>query len=338
MLVVLTVATGTLALAQHQSWRQSQLDQASFAAGADVRVDLASPLDLGRAGTVAHARGVAGATPVASYDSGFSLFALDARAAAGTVLLRPDLAPLPAAALWRRITPARAGPGVALPGKPARLEITAEVRPAAAQRLGALSVDLSVQDGSGIVYQVSAGTLPADGRYHKLIATLSAARQAVYPLRLLGLSASYTLPRLSHPGPARAARHPRPQAAAGQSAFLIGGLAVSGRASGSIPRRSPTARRSPAGIRRLRPRAWPTRAPGGPRPRSLPGGPPPARRRSPSPLARGNSSRVPGCRRFPSPASFRSPRGARPRRCPRSRPPRSSDRPAQAWGTSSLCR
>jgi hypothetical protein len=236
LLVVLTVATGTLALAQHQSWRQSQLDQASFAAGADVRVDLASPLGLGRAGTVAHAGGVAGAMPVASYDSGFSLFVLDARAAAGTVLLRPDLAPLPAAALWRRITPASASPGVALPGKPARLEITAEVRPAAAQRLGALSVDLSVQDGSGIVYQVSAGTLPADGRYHKLIATLSAARQAVYPLRLLGLSASYTLPRPAHPGPARAAaRHPRPQAAAGQSALLIGGLAVSGRASGSVP-------------------------------------------------------------------------------------------------------
>jgi hypothetical protein len=237
LLVMLAVATGTLALAQHQSWWQSQLDQASFAGGADVRVDLASPLALSRAGTLAHARGVVSAMPVASHYSGFSLLALDARAATGTVLLRPDLSPLPAAALWHRIIPARASPGLVLPGKPARLEITAMVRPAAAQRLGALSVDLYVQDGSGIVYQVSAGSLPSDGHSHSLIATLSAARQAVYPLRLLGLSASYTLPRPVHPGPTSiAAKHPK-QAPSAQSAFLIGGLAVSDRASGSVPAR-----------------------------------------------------------------------------------------------------
>jgi hypothetical protein len=221
LLVVLAVATGTLALALHQSWRQSQLDQASFAAGADVRLNLASPLALGRAGTLGHARGVVSAMPVASYSSGFSLVALDARVAAGTVLLRPDLSALPAVTLWHRIIPARAAPGLALPGRPARLEITALARPAAAQRLGALSVDLYVQDGSGIVYQVSAGSLAADGRYHQLMASLSVTRQAVYPLRLLGLSASYPLPRQRAP--------------AAQSAFLIGGLAVSDRAAGSIP-------------------------------------------------------------------------------------------------------
>jgi hypothetical protein len=236
LLVMLAVATGTLALAQHQSWRQSQLDQASFAGGADMRVDLASPLALSRAGTLAHAAGVVSAMPVASLYNGFSLLALDARAATGTVLLRPDLSPLPAAALWRRIIPG-GGPGLELPGKPARLEITAMVRPAAALRLGALPVDLSVQDGSGIVYQVSAGNLAADGRFHNLIAMLSATRRAVYPLRLLGVSASYTLPRPVHPGPAAiAGRHPR-QVPAARSAFLIGGLAVSDRAAGGIPPR-----------------------------------------------------------------------------------------------------
>jgi hypothetical protein len=107
LLVVLAVATGTLALAQHQSWRQSQLDQASFAAGAGVRVDLANPLALGRGGTLAHTGGVVSAMPVARYYSGFSILALDARAAAGTVLLRPDLSALPASTLWRRIIPAR---------------------------------------------------------------------------------------------------------------------------------------------------------------------------------------------------------------------------------------
>jgi hypothetical protein len=111
LLVVLAVATGALALAQHQSWQQSQLDRAAFATGADVRVDLAAPLTPGRAAALAHAPGVLGAMPVAAFNSGFDVFALDARAAAGTVLLRPDLSPLPPAALWRQITPARAGPG-----------------------------------------------------------------------------------------------------------------------------------------------------------------------------------------------------------------------------------
>src|SRR5262249_18536119 len=109
-LVVPAVAAGTLALAQHQGWRQSQLDRAAFAAGADVRVDLAAPLTPGRAGALARARGVLGAMPVAAFNSGFEVFALDARAAAGTVLLRPDLSPLPPALLWRPITPAPAAP------------------------------------------------------------------------------------------------------------------------------------------------------------------------------------------------------------------------------------
>ena len=106
LLVVLAVATGTLALAQHQSWHQSQLDRAAFATGADVRVNLATPLTPGRAGALAHAPGVLSAMPVAAFNSGFDVFALDARAAAGTVLLRPDLSPLPPAVLWRQITPA----------------------------------------------------------------------------------------------------------------------------------------------------------------------------------------------------------------------------------------
>ncbi len=40
LLIVMAVATGTLALAQHQSWTRSTADQAAFTAGADVRADL----------------------------------------------------------------------------------------------------------------------------------------------------------------------------------------------------------------------------------------------------------------------------------------------------------
>ena len=231
LLVVLAVATGTLALAQHQSWRQSQLDRAAFATGADVRVGLAAPLTPGRAGALAHAPGVLSAMPVAAVNSGFDVFALDARAAAGTVLLRPDLSPLPPAVLWRRITPARAGPGLVLPGRPARLGLTAMLRPPGGEHLGALPVSLSVQDGSGVVYRVPAGTLPADGRYHRLIAGLSTAPRARYPLRLLALSASYQLP--GFPAPPYPGAEQR--AAAARATLAIRSLAASPAAAGGFP-------------------------------------------------------------------------------------------------------
>ncbi len=134
LLVILAVATGTLALAQHQSWRQSQLDQAALAAGADVRVTLPAPLPLGDGRIIAQAAGVRTAMPVADFNSGFTVLALGARQAAATVLLRPDLASLPTGQLWRLITPRTAGPGLGLPGHPARLGIEASlVPPRAAQ-------------------------------------------------------------------------------------------------------------------------------------------------------------------------------------------------------------
>src|SRR5262249_41506469 len=58
LLVVLAVATGTLALAQHQSWRRSAQDQAAFEVGADVRVATPRPALLATGAAVARAPGV----------------------------------------------------------------------------------------------------------------------------------------------------------------------------------------------------------------------------------------------------------------------------------------
>ncbi len=221
LLVVLGVATGTLVLSQHQSWQRSVRDQAAFTAGADVRVDTAAPVPLARAGTVARAPGVLGAVSVARVllpATGSSLIALDARQAAGTVLLRPDLSRMPPGALWRSLMPARPA-GVALPGRPARLEITASLGPAPL-RLGRAAVSVSVQDGSGAVYLVPAGTLAADGRGHHLAASLSPRRQAVYPLRLLAISVSYQMP-------AAKTRH--------RAAFTLASVAVSDAPAGAFP-------------------------------------------------------------------------------------------------------
>jgi FtsX-like permease family len=202
LLALLAVATGTLALAQYQSWRQSAQDQAAFAVGADVRVRTAGPASLSQADAISHAPGVTAAMPVSrlAATSQGTVLALDARQAAATMALRPDLSPLPAVVLWRRITPAAARPGqpargLVLPGRPVRLEVVASAAPGRGASLGQLSARVTIQDAVGVVAAVPAGSLRADGQGHALTADLSGIGQASYPLRLLGLSLTYSLPQ-----------------------------------------------------------------------------------------------------------------------------------------------
>ena len=77
-------------------------------------------------------------------------------------------------------------------------------------------MNVSVQDAYGDVYQLDAGTLPADGRDHTLAVTLAnqgagpgapggpggASGGAIYPLRLTSVSLDYTLPAKRPPEPA----------------------------------------------------------------------------------------------------------------------------------------
>jgi hypothetical protein len=235
LLVVVATATTTLALAGYASWRQSAADQAAFSVGADVRVDAAGGLPLGTTGTITRAPGVTAATSasLASVSTSVSdvdqLVALDARTAGRTLLVRPDLSPLPLSAMWRRITPGQPA-GVALPGQPERLEISASLGAAphgnaaeVRRELGSATVVAWIQDAGGGTYQVpAAGPLPADGRPHPVVVTLSGSRQASYPLRLLGLTLTYVLPPYDPADPQSAP-------AAGLS---VGSLAVSGTGSG----------------------------------------------------------------------------------------------------------
>ena len=202
LLVVVATATTTLALAGYASWRQSAADQAAFAVGSDVQVNSAAPLPPGAAKAISGAPGVTAATPasVTGIGNGGQLIALDASAAGKTILLRPDLSPVPLSALWQRITTRLTG--LPLPGLPDRLEILAALgagprTSAAVARtdLGSATVMASVQDASGAPYQIpAAGLLPADGRPHALVFMLPSPRQASYPLRLVGLTLTYTLP------------------------------------------------------------------------------------------------------------------------------------------------
>jgi FtsX-like permease family len=209
LLIVLAVATGTLVLAQRQSWTTSEHDQAAFGTGADVRVETTQPLTAAQAGALVRLPGVRHAMPVATfpqYATSGDALAVDSSQAGEVTLLRADQSALPAAALFGAIRPSRPAPGVTLPGDLAEVGLTARLGPASLGLAPAI-VNVSVQDAAGDVYLVQAGTLPADGRDHTLAVSLtsltsgasgasgaSRASGAVYPLRLTAVSVDYTLP------------------------------------------------------------------------------------------------------------------------------------------------
>ena len=162
LLVVLAVATGTLVLAQHQSWRQSQLDQAAFATGADVRVGLAAPLPLGR--RPRRSRRPAACSPrcrSARSTAGSTSCALGAGQGGGHgAAPAGPVQPLPAAVALAPDHPGGTGAGLLLPGQARPAGHQAAMLPPAARGRGhpaRMSASLSVQDGSGIVYSVPAG-------------------------------------------------------------------------------------------------------------------------------------------------------------------------------------
>ena len=238
LLVVVATATTTLAVSAYASWHQSAADQATFAVGSDVRVDSPGPLPMGAAAAITRAPGVTVSTPASleSIGNGAQLIALDANTAGKTILLRPDLSPLPFGALWQRILPEPSG--LALPGQPERLEVRATLgagpHTSATQirrALGSAMVTASIQDATGTTYQipVDGGSLPFDGRPHSLVFMLSG--QASYPLRLEGLTLTYLLPPYD---PA----HPT---SAPNGSLTVDSLAVSATASGPFGRPFATA-------------------------------------------------------------------------------------------------
>ena len=197
LLIVMAVATATLALAQHESWTRSASDQAAFTAGADVRVDMpAQPGpdtvgSLATAGGVRHAAGVS----VQAESTPAEVLAVDARQAASVTLLRPDQSRMPAAALFAAIEPGQI-PGALLPGHPASVTLIATLGPASGG-LAPAPVSVTVMDASGDAYQLAAGTLPADGRPHRLTAIIGRPGRASYPLRLTAITLGYVLPAKS---------------------------------------------------------------------------------------------------------------------------------------------
>jgi hypothetical protein len=215
LLLVMAVATGTLALGQHQSWTRSASDQAIFTAGGDLQVDPPTPLDPGGAGALTAASGVTHSMAVAidATATPGEVIALDSAQAAYVVRLRGDESPLPPASLFGAITPSAAPAGAALstPQAGARSgtpQLTATLGAAAAAaasasatvksgnglaaRLGPVSVTMIILDRTGSAYPVTA-TVPADGRPHVLVAS-PVGDKALYPLRVVSVTATFGEP------------------------------------------------------------------------------------------------------------------------------------------------
>jgi hypothetical protein len=189
LLVMLAVGASTLALTQYQSWRQSLRDQAAYATGADVSVQPPQFGPLAEATRIGALRGVTAVMPVSAVpqESSGPLLVIDAALAARTVTLRPDLTDRPSQQLFGAIA-TRRRPGLLLPGRPARVAITASMT----SGLGPVSATLTVQDAQGVTYSVQTTAMAADGGPHQLIARLS--QGASYPLRLIGIAVDYDMP------------------------------------------------------------------------------------------------------------------------------------------------
>ena len=192
LLLVMAVGTGTLALAQHQSWTRSAADQAAYVTGGDAQVNLAAPLPAGATTSITGATGVRAAMAV-SVDQEATpapVVAIDAAQAPKVALLRADQSSLPPAALLRSITPSSPSGGLLISGRPRSVQFTVTLSRAP---LDPVNAQFTVTDATGAAFQLSSGLFSADGRPHVLTASLGGTH-AAYPLRLSQVILFYTLP------------------------------------------------------------------------------------------------------------------------------------------------
>ena len=188
----MAVGTGTLALAQHQSWTRAAADQAAYVTGGDAQVNLASPVPAGAATAITGGAGVRAAMAVSVVQEAAPspVVAIDAAQAPKVALLRADQSSLPPAGLLRSITPSSPSGGQLISGRPLSVKFTVTLSRAP---LGAVYAQFTVTDATGAAFQLTSGLFPADGRPHVLTASLGGT-DAAYPFRLSQVVLNYTLP------------------------------------------------------------------------------------------------------------------------------------------------
>jgi FtsX-like permease family protein len=223
LLLVLAVAIGVFAATYSETWHRSQIDQAAFAAGADVAVDPSErpgappTIDLGSS---YRALGATAALPAVtdSFDFAASggatgnLLALDTRRAPGVVAPRGDFASRSFADLVRPLAQGRGRlAAVALPGRPASLALTLGLMIARStvklpqgvpSYIPNPSVFLYLQDGDGLLYLYRLQGL-AQGAPKRFVLDLAhrlpsgAPALPRYPLSIVGLELDMFVPPLA---------------------------------------------------------------------------------------------------------------------------------------------
>ncbi|MGW0394672.1 ABC transporter permease [Streptomyces sp. NPDC003042] len=201
LLLVLAVSSGVLALGQHTAWSASQRDQADFATADGLRITGGDVASLGRGGRYAALPGGERVIPVIRTNHGLpdgspgELLALDATAVAERVPLREDLRDgRPMKELFAPLVVGAAdSTGIALPGRPQRIDLDVSVRasgPSGSPRLGVL-----LRDRFGLTYGAPMVPLPqdGDGTVSVDVTALAGAPlgSAAPPLGIAGLTLSY---------------------------------------------------------------------------------------------------------------------------------------------------
>ncbi|MEU8761051.1 ABC transporter permease [Streptomyces sp. NPDC048659] len=172
LLLVLAVAMGMLAIGQSASWNRSQHDQADFRTGATVRVLSAGPGDPAQTQRIAAVPGVReaasvhrGGTDVAGHLA--TVLAMDTRRAADGMLFRTDLSDAPAADPLAVLQP-KPGPRPGFPLPKGARTLHVDLRDTAPAEAPAAQVTAVLEDRYGVPYRRLIGSLPGDGRSHRL--------------------------------------------------------------------------------------------------------------------------------------------------------------------------
>jgi hypothetical protein len=225
LLLVLAVAIGVFAATYNWTWHRSQLDQASYATGADILVQPSEARGAPPSIALASAYRALGAEEALrlttdSFDlsrfggeSG-NLLALDARRAADVVRVRDDFASRPLGDVLRPLAAGRGSlASVPLPGRPHRLALSVHIasEPSRRQRVtlppgfvasrSPPNLYVYLRDGDGVVYVHRLGE-PRPARVSRFELDLAHALQdgrtasPRYPLALVGLELGFGVPYL----------------------------------------------------------------------------------------------------------------------------------------------
>ncbi|MFE9723570.1 FtsX-like permease family protein [Streptomyces sp. NPDC005794] len=187
LLLVLSVATGMLAIGQSASWDRSQSDQADFGSGASVRMVGTLSGDPAKAAAYTDLPGVREAAPAFRTTADLSggrtaeVLALDTAHAGERMLMREDLSGTSPQELFDAIAPPRtARTGVVLPEGSEQVRFDLRIRDTSARGGKATPgstalVSVLLEDRYGIGYRIGAGSVAVDGRAHTVSFPVSAA-------------------------------------------------------------------------------------------------------------------------------------------------------------------